>query len=170
MEGNILFTEKQKFRQWWVWAILLGINGLFIFGLIKQILFRQQFGDNPMSDKGLIFFMLFMFVFTFLFSQIGLETQITNKGIAIRFLLFDRDYKLFKWSEISKCYIRQYRPLMEYGGWGIKYGSRGIAYNVFGNKGIQLEFLDGRNILIGTNKPEEVQKVIQSIENLHQNG
>lgn len=165
MESEFLFTEKQKFRQWWVWAILLGINGLFIFGFIKQILFRQQFGDNPMSDKGLIVFMLFMFLFTFLFSQIGLETQITNKGIAIRFLLFERDYKLFKWSEISKCYVRQYRPLMEYGGWGIKFGSRGTAYNVFGNKGIQLELLDGRNILIGTNKPEEVQTILNSIKN-----
>lgn len=166
MESEILFTEKQKFRQWWVWTILLGINGLFILGFIKQILFRQQFGDNPMSDKGLIIFMLFMFLFTFLFSQIGLETQITNKGIAIRFLLFERNYKLFKWSEISKYYIRQYRPLMEYGGWGIKYGNRGTAYNVYGNKGIQLEFLDGRNILIGTNKPEEAQAILDSIENL----
>jgi hypothetical protein len=163
MESEILFTEKQKFRQWWVWTILLGINGLFIFGLVKQILFKQEFGDNPMSNKGLILFMLFMLVFTFLFSQIGLETQITNEGIAIRFLLFEKNFRLIKWQEISKCYIRQYHPIREYGGWGIRFGSHGTAYNVFGNQGIQLELLDGRNILIGTNKPAEVQAILNSV-------
>jgi hypothetical protein len=39
---------------------------------------------------------------------------------------------------------------MEYGGWGIKYGKMGKAYNVSGNRGVQLEFTDGKRLLIGS--------------------
>ena len=163
MAENILFTEKQKFNQWWLWAFLLGINGLTLFGLIKQLVFRESFGSKPMGDMGLILFTMFLGLFTYLFTKIELITQITNEGIAIKFSPFHRQFKFFKWSEISKCYIRTYSPLKDYGGWGIKYGSLGIVYNVSGNQGIQLEFLDNRNILIGTNKPDEVNAVLRLV-------
>ena len=59
--------------------------------------------------------------------------------------------------------VRQYKPLSEYGGWGLRYGSSGKAYNVSGNIGIQLHFKDGSTLLIGTNKKEEVEVVLKQI-------
>jgi Family of unknown function (DUF6141) len=169
MNTTVLYTEKQRLNQWWLWAILLGINGIAVFGLIKQVILGDTFGSKPMSNIGLIAFMLFTVAFAYFFTQIKLVTQITQEGIAIKFTPFQFKFKLYKWSEIANCYVRKYQPLWEFGGWGIKYGSNGMAYNISGNMGIQLEFLDNRKILIGTNKPDEVQKVIQSIENLRQN-
>jgi hypothetical protein len=54
MDNKILFAERQRFKQIWLWLILLGVNGLFIFGLIKQVIFGYQFGDKPMSNVALI--------------------------------------------------------------------------------------------------------------------
>jgi hypothetical protein len=55
MENPVLFSEKQKFRQWWIWIILLTLNGFFFFGIYVQVIGGKQFGDKPMSDGDFIF-------------------------------------------------------------------------------------------------------------------
>lgn len=40
----------------------------------------------------------------------------------------------------------------DYGGWGIRYGRKGKAFNVFGSRGLQLEFTNGKRLLIGSQK------------------
>jgi len=54
MSDRILFTECQKFTQWWLWLILLGINGMFLSGAYLQIIEGNQFGDKPMSNEGIL--------------------------------------------------------------------------------------------------------------------
>ena len=58
--------------------------------------------------------------------------------------------------------MRQYSPIGEFGGWGIKYGfgGAGKVYNVSGNQGLQLVYHDGSKLLIGSKRPEEIQKII----------
>ena len=70
MNKDILFSEIQKFKQWWLWLIIGLINGLFVIGIIVQIIFGQQFGTSPMTDTELIITTLFSFIITLLFSKI----------------------------------------------------------------------------------------------------
>jgi hypothetical protein len=70
---------------------------------------------------------------------------------------------LFPLTELSKYEIRTYQPIREYGGWGIRYGSSGKAYNISGNTGMQLELKDGTRILLGTQKPEEFLKAVDLV-------
>ena len=53
--------ETQKFSQWWLWLILIGIGILPILGIYKQLIIGEKFGDKPMSDLGIIIFALFVF-------------------------------------------------------------------------------------------------------------
>jgi len=55
---------------------------------------------------------------------------------------------------------REYKPIREYGGWGIRYVIGGIAYNVYGNKGVQLILKNKKKVLVGTQKPEEFYQAI----------
>ena len=57
--------------------------------------------------------------------------------------------------EIIKYEIRKYRPIIEYGGWGIRFNKSGKAYTVSGNIGIQIQMSTGKGILIGTQQPNE---------------
>ena len=50
---NKEFKESQKFTQWWLWLIILSINILPLFGIYKQIILGEPFGDKPVSDVGL---------------------------------------------------------------------------------------------------------------------
>ncbi len=170
MNNEILFEERQRFKQWWLWLILLGINGLFLFGVIKQVLGGQQFGSKPMSDTGLLIATGLTILLTLLFINFRLDTQIKKDGIYVRFFPFHKKWKHYTWDSLTKSYIRQYSAIKEYGGWGLRIGllGKGTAYNVSGDKGLQLEFTTNKKILIGTNRVDEITETLNKIGQLKQ--
>jgi hypothetical protein len=45
----------------------------------------------------------------------------------------------------------------------IRYGKNGKAYNISGKRGVQFEFLDGKRLLIGTQKPKELIQALDTV-------
>ena len=170
MASEILFTERQRFKQWWLWLILLGINVLFLFGVFKQVIGGQQFGDKPMSNVGLLVTTGLTILLTLLFVNFRLDTNIKKDGIYVRFFPFHLKFKHYTWDNLTKSFVRQYSPLTEYGGWGLRLGlfGKGTAFNVSGDKGLQLEFTNNKKLLIGTNKPDELTETLNKIGQLKQ--
>ena len=170
MENDITFTEQQRFKQWWLWLILISINSIFIFGIFKQIIGEQPFGDKPLSDTGLCIGFGIFLLLTLLFYFFKLETIIKTDGIYVRFFPIHIAYKKYAWNTINKSFVREYNAIGEYGGWGIRYGifGSGNALNVSGNKGLQLVFTNDKKLLIGTNKPQELTEALLKINQLKQ--
>jgi len=168
MNNEILFNEKQHFRQWWLWLILLGVNGFFLFGIFKQVVGGQPFGDKPMSNTGLLISTALSILLTIMFISFRLETNIRKDGIYVRFFPFQMKFKCYRWNTLTKSFVRQYSPIAEYGGWGLRFGlfGKGKAFNVSGNKGLQLEFTNHKKLLIGTNKPNELTEALNKIGQL----
>ena len=162
MKEGIFFTERQKFNQWWLWLLIVGINGVFVWGIYKQVINGFPLGDHPMSNAGLVLAGIFMLLITLLFYNLRLDTIIKEDGIYVRFFPFHLKFKFYSRVSIKKAFIRMYNPITEYGGYGIRVGlmGRGKAYNVSGNKGLQLLFEDNTQLLIGTNKPAELMAVL----------
>ena len=165
MEDKILFSEQQKFKQWWLWLILLVIDGTFILGIYKQVILKEQFGDKPMSDTGLFIGLGGVLLLTLLFWKFKLQTMIKNDGIYVRFFPIHIAYRKYTWDKLVKIYVRKYSPITEYGGWGLRYGlfGQGKALNVSGNVGLQLITVHNFKILIGTHKPEEIKEILNKI-------
>lgn len=172
------FTETQKFSQPWI-LLLIGISGLlppiiFGFGIYQQIILGKPFGNNPMSDNGLIITfiltMALMIGLIALFALAQLTTIIDKQGITYRFFPFQLSFRKIEWTQIDKYEVITYNPIRDYGGWGLRYGKKGRALNVSGNKGLQLYLLNGKNILIGTKKESELTEFLLVIkpEKLHQ--
>ncbi|MHA8099091.1 hypothetical protein VR479_07345 [Aquirufa aurantiipilula] len=157
-----LFSETQKFNQWWLWVILVGFCAYFLVMAYKQLFQGIAFGDNPMSNEGLWVTTGIFAAIVMLFLNLKLETYIDSKGIYVRFFPFHLTFKFFAFEELEKSYVRKYSPIWEYGGWGLRYGmfGKGKAFNVSGNQGLQLEFKDGSKLLIGTQKPTEIAEVL----------
>jgi hypothetical protein len=157
MDQHVFFREQQKFRQWWIWLILAGINGFFIFGALWPAK-----GREPVSNAELWISAAVTLLVTALLLLSRLDTRVQADGIYVRFFPFHLSFRHYSWEKISRYFIRKYHPLKEYGGWGIRAGfpGKGKAYNVSGNRGLQLEFPDGKKLLIGTNKPEELEAAL----------
>ena len=162
MEEQILFSERQKFNQWWLWVLIIVFNIIFlsqIFGLLNNE--RTASGKPTNTTMILICVGVNAIVFMlFIFSR--LVTQIRPDGIYVKFFPFHLSFKHYPWETISKAYIRTYSPISEYGGWGLRYGifGAGKAFNVSGDQGLQLEFLNHKKLLIGTQKPEELENAL----------
>ena len=70
--------------------------------------------------------------------------------------------RAFRWPK--SCEPRVYRPVLEYGGWGVRYTpfGRGWAYNVSGNRGVQLVMSSGRRALVGSQRPDDLAGAINA--------
>lgn len=64
-------------------------------------------------------------------------------------------------SSIASTRIETWRPLRDYGGWGLRVGRDATLYNMRGNRGVRVE-LDGRDIVIGSDDPERLQADIDA--------
>ncbi|CAN5895294.1 hypothetical protein BH23ACT12_BH23ACT12_11240 [soil metagenome] len=63
---------------------------------------------------------------------------------------------------VRSAEARTYKPLREYGGWGIKYGPKGWVYNVSGKEGVQLKLENAKPLLIGSGRANELVEAITS--------
>lgn len=165
MKNESLFSESQRFKQWWLWLILLGVNILFMYGIYQQVILGKPFGDNPGSNGMLISTFLITVFTTVFIGVIRLDTEIKSEGVYVRFFPVQIKFRFFPWNSITKSYIRYYNAIAEYGGWGFRIGifGRGRAFNISGNMGLQLEFDNNKKLLIGTRNAEELQKVLISL-------
>jgi len=168
MEQDYVYKEIQRFTQWWLWLILVVVNLVFTYGFYKQVIAGQPVGDNPMSDAGVTVAMLVSLLLSVFFYTLRLETLIKDDGIYIRFFPFHLKFKHYPWSRINRSYVHIYSPITEYGGWGLRYGmfGTGTAFNVSGNQGLQLEFVDEKKLLIGTNNPMGLSSALKAIGQL----
>jgi len=167
METEVLFKETQRLRQWWLWLILLFINGLNIWFVIKKYLYKEVFTNTAYhSYAGAEIATLITVLVTVLLLTMKLETIIQTDRIKVRFFPFHLSFKQYLAGTIRAAYIRNYKPILEYGGWGIRFGlfGKGKAFNVSGNHGIQLVFKDESKLLIGTQKPQEAEVALKATE------
>ncbi|MBI1221618.1 MAG: hypothetical protein GC180_03355 [Bacteroidetes bacterium] len=162
MENKALFNEVQRFRQWWMWVILIICDGTLIGGAWQQWSQEEMFKDRMSDDMGLLFSIGMLLLVNILFLVFRLETSIYDEGIVVRYFPFHLRAREFSWKDISSAEVRTYSPIREYGGWGLRLGlfGRGKAWNVSGDQGLQLVFNNGKKLLIGTQKPEEIREAL----------
>lgn len=161
---NVLYREVQHFRQPLIWIFLVFLSLFSIYGMVQQVILGKPFGDNPAPD----IFLIIIVVTTglglpILFYIMNLTTEVRTDGLYLRFFPFHLSFRKIGWEGLASCEVRTYSPIREYGGWGLRYGRKGKAYNVSGNRGLQLELSSGERILIGSQHPESLAESLQSV-------
>lgn len=151
------FKEKQRFNQIWLWLLFATI---FIVEVI--ITFAGNNNQNSSINGYLGLFLLVPVVILILI--INMQTEINEQEISVRYFPLINSWKKYAWDDIEHAEIRKYKPIAEYGGWGIKGYSKNKAYNVSGNIGLQLTFKDGKKLLIGTRKPDLLKNYLAYIK------
>lgn len=159
-----VFTEEQRFNKW----ILVLISIMPIIGGIVPILLSEDDALNSNSDGywGLIIVVCTMTFVTVLMLSIKLSTKINEQGVYYQFFPNQWNEKFTAWTDLEQCYLTEQNSLSKYGGYGYRrcfWGkNKGTALNVGGKYGIQLILKNGKRILIGTQKKEDVQRVLET--------
>ncbi len=147
---QVIYTERQKFNQKWLWAILFVTFAICLGGAAWSMIWN---GD-PFPLELLVVLPLILI----LVAVTDLKTTITDREIRTGFWFRTKSYAL---SEIEEAYVRTYAPVGEYGGWGIKGSRKNRAYNAYGDQGLQLILKDGRKVLVGTQQPDVIEQAMR---------
>ena len=164
MTNPTIYTEKQRFKQWWLWLILLITNVYGLYTAYFQFIKSKNTIDKQLNINNVLIETIIILAINLLFYYIKLETRIDSKSISVRFFPFQLKERVYNWEEIKSANIRTYKPLLEYGGWGIRGFGNNRALNISGNKGLQLEFKNGKKLLIGTVKAPEVESILEELD------
>jgi hypothetical protein len=156
-----VFKEEQRFTQTWL-IILMVVSIIIPIAIMVQEYYKE---NTNMTTNQFVFTIVGILISVLLIFFFKLTTRIDEKGIHYQFFPFHFKLKLIPWNEVSKASVRTYNPIGDYGGWGLKGGwtkSKGKAINVSGDIGIQLELKNGKKLLIGTQKANEVKSVLET--------
>ncbi|MDT3437482.1 hypothetical protein [Haloarcula sp. 1CSR25-25] len=146
MNQDPTYREVQLFRQRWLWILLGGMALLMLV-------------SGPLLWPGLA---IIGVVATFLYS-LRLETEVRADGIYLKLWPIHRSFRQIEWSDIERYESKKYRPLRDFGGWGIRWAPGKIAYNVSGNQGVWLERRNGGSVLVGSQHVEDFVTAIDEV-------
>ncbi len=160
--GGVAFSETQRFTQRWI-AVLVSLMALGIWAMaLSRFVFHRPQGAGTVDDALLAFtWVLVGMGVPLLFLTMELVVEVRRDGLYVRFAPFHRRPRVFLWQDIAEFRARRYRPIREFGGWGIRWGRSGRAYNVRGDRGLQLVLRDGRRLLIGSQRAEELEEAMR---------
>ena len=159
------FQEVQRFNRVGLIIMILGISGFMLFGTIQEILYGKETGSDPNTHLGIIILgLLVSFGVPAFFFSIKLITEVRSDGVYLKFFPLQLKYFKIPFNELLSYQVRQFKPILEYGGWGIRWGSRGKAYTISGNYGVQFELKNGKEILIGSKKSQDLVLAIESAQ------
>jgi len=157
--GPVSFEEVQRFDQWWMRAPFFLVMAVFL--VVTAVISYAQIleGAPPMPTPAmlaLLFGFLVAVVLPGLLMRIKLVVRLDPQTLTASFWPFRQ--KVFPLAEIVSWEARAYRPLRDFGGWGVRY-SRSLdcwIYNVKGNQGVFLELVGGRKFMLGSQRAEEL--------------
>jgi len=155
------FKEVQNFRQGWLWALLLVS---FISTSASPLIELMDYKKTGVFHWQVLLLLAIPLLVFFMLWFMRMETEIDDTGIRYRFVFFGNKPKEILWQDVAAAYVRRYNPIMEYGGWGLRYSFKnGKAINVSGDKGLQLVTKANKKILIGTNKKDELMAFMDEL-------
>lgn len=161
MTDTVRFDEKQQFRSKWLWLLLLIAAAPAWVIFVVQVIGGRPIGSEPAPDWALwIFFLLIGVGLLGLFWWMRLEVTVTDAHLRIRFRPFRA--KVIPHDQIAGAEAVTYSPLGEFGGWGLRYRPGfGWAYNISGKQGVIVTLEDGRTMLIGSQRHEELAHALE---------
>ena len=166
----MVFREVQRWRRWW-----LPLAGLVAFGVLDVTLIyavtalsKAPTARDIESARAAAYAVMgatlgLGILLAFVARVMSLTTEVRADGLFVRYFPIHLSFKRIPLEDAVKCRAVTYSPLGQYGGWGIRYTWRGKAYNVSGNRGARIEYSNGRHLLIGSQRPEELCAAIKGI-------
>lgn len=161
MKGKIIFEEEQSFVGTWMWYLILGVSLLSVGGSTAgYFMIEEKEGVIGLIIASMVTIGIVGVLYTSKLSII-----VDRNTFYYRFPPFVSSERSIKREDVKELYIRTYRPISEYGGWGYRYRFRsGRALCIVGNIGVQIVTNNDKKILIGTQKPELLERAITQLK------
>lgn len=160
---TIHFIERQRFRQPLIVAVIAFAAGVQWLLFVRQIVLGRPVGDEAVPDWLVVVLWAVIGVgLPAALWRLSMVTEVTSAGVSVDFRPVTRQW--FAAEEIAAVEPLAYRPLREFGGWGVRWGSQNRrAFTVSGDRGVELTLRDGRRVVLGSSRPDELAADVAAI-------
>jgi hypothetical protein len=162
-----LFSEEQRFRHPLLQILISILVAMSWLLFIYQVIYKKPFGSNSAPNAVVwTIWLVFGIAFPLFFLVLRMTTEVLEDAVVVRFIPGNR--RLIRLEAIQSFAAREYRPMREYGGWGIQHSRKhGTAYSVSGNRGVQLVLNNGKRILIGSQEADRLADALRAALRRH---
>ncbi len=144
----VYFREEQKFEWFWtvVWLVPVAMIG---YGLYQEVI----------SSILLWPALVVTVVVAVWINRLKLITEVRSDVLWIHFVLLWPERSI-AWNEIQRADAITYRPVKDFGGWGVRWAARGVVYNARGKRGVRMVLVSGERVLVGSQRAEDLARAI----------
>lgn len=154
---NVSFKEEQYINQWWLRLILLSVLGVVGYAAYSFLQEDVEPSAHLAFWPGIILGTAVIPIIWFW----KLTMKIDNYGITVKCPFVN---KKVNWDEIEKLELLDYGFV---GGYGIRVWTKyGTVYNTSGTKGMVVVPKKGKKFLVGTQKEDELKKIVEKWKNI----
>ena len=157
MEGNVSrFHEEQHFHDALMGLLVLAM--IFIVGVTVLAVVLSRPNDALLLATAPVVVVLV----AALISLSHLDVDVTDSGVSIAFRHLWPTRRI-AFGDIVGLEVKHYRPLIDYGGWGVCQGRDGEKIlSARGDRGVRLRLADGSRLVIGSQRPEELALALEA--------
>ena len=149
--------ERAAYRErtWapaWVWVLVWGAClaavGATVYGA----------GREPMSTMALVLTVGAVLLFPLLMSALFLclDVEVRNDHLFIAFGPLHLVRKRIAYRDMESAEAVTYRPIREFGGWGIRPTGRKTAWTIRGNRAVRVVLRSGKQAYVGSRFPQRL--------------
>lgn len=156
-----VFIEEQRFKRW---ILLVVMIVPIVTGMIPIIMAENEIpGFEPneiwalFATGAVVILVFLLFVFT------KLTTKIDELGIHYQYFPRQFSEKLVMWSEIETIALNKNKKFpinKKYGYKKCYIGKKSLSINLGGKHALAIHLKNGKHLLIGTHKHEELERVL----------
>ncbi|MGI9579014.1 MAG: hypothetical protein ACR2OH_12495 [Microthrixaceae bacterium] len=154
------FEERQRFRQP---ALVVLVILLACLGVGTAVLVARDDDSSGAPWQALLVGVLVGLGVPAWVLSLEMATTVDADGLEVRFGLGFAS-KRFDVADMASARAVTYHPVKEFGGWGVRWGRGGSrAYNVSGNRGVEVVSTSGRRWIIGSQRCDELAAALVEI-------
>ncbi len=148
MDGPVsYFHEEQRFWAAWIWVLLLTIDLPFLILVALTQEWVLLIGVVIVSSVAALFAV----------ARLVVDVSAPEITVSFHFIWPTRRIRV---ADVKRAHAATYNSLLAYGGYGVRLGPRGWAFNTGGDEGVLVETNDGKRVMIGSRRAKELEAAI----------
>jgi hypothetical protein len=161
----VVYREEQNF-DWWVYALVV-ILDVAVLGALAWYSREGADAAGPVLPRMSEFAVLavasvLLVPVILIMGVLRMTTEVTATHARVWFGWIPTYRRVFPVAAVQRLEVVSYRPIADYGGWGIRRGRDGErVLNARGNRGVRLDLSDGTRLLIGSQRPEALAAALE---------
>jgi hypothetical protein len=164
---DVIFYEEQ--RPWWgfvaVGYFVAYLAGAFVlYAILQRFIFHK-----PLVAESLAAEMFFLALAALVMAVGGvvatarLIIEVRPGGLYVRFVPIHLRLEKIELDQVTNFGPGKFWPLLDFPRWGIHLMGPSKSYTVRGNRYVYINYVGGKSVLLGTQRPEELTEAIRGL-------